>query len=78
MSAGFAREGEQAGRLDFQPVIGPRHQRIERRHQENADQQPRDQAADNHQRERLLGIGANAGGQRRRQQARATPPAPSS
>ena len=54
---------------DFEvvPLLG--RNGVEHRHQENADQQPREQATDDHERERLLGIGPDAGRQRRREQA---------
>lgn len=49
--------------LYFQSISGTRDQEIERRHEEDADQEPREQAADDDERKRPLGVGAHAGGQ---------------
>ncbi len=48
----------------------PGDQRIQRRHQEDADQQPREQASDDDQGEGFLGVGADAGRHGRRQQSK--------
>ena len=52
----------------FQPVTRAHDEREELPHQENANEQPGEQAGNNDQGERPLGVRAHAGGQRGGQQ----------
>jgi hypothetical protein len=54
--------------LHFQSIAGTRNQRVQGGHQKDADQQAREQPADDHQGEWSLRVGAYTSGQRDRQQ----------